>query len=163
MKDAGRLRRGGIGLAVALVHALLAFMLYASFAPRRPPPEGATLQLLHVELIEAPPQLPVPEPVAPDPPAAAPSRTREPESPSAFVASGSVEQSGDANGASAVIDAFGFDARLLTDACAHAYPESAADLRIRCSLTSSRAAGRPRSGLRARAARPPSTRRQAHA
>ena len=127
-------RRAAIGAAVVAVHGLLALALRASFAPRPPPPEAGALQVLKVELINvAPPPPPAPE-LEPTP-TAPPSRSPDPESPSAFIAAGAREHSGTEADTAPVIDAFGFDARGLSEACAHAYPESAADLRTPGTLT----------------------------
>jgi TonB family protein len=125
-------RRVAVCVAVVALHCLLAVLLYASFAAH-PPPAGAALQILQIELINVPPPLPVPEvePAASPPP----TRSAEAESPSAFIAAGGAERTPAPAASAPVSDAVGFDARALAEACAHAYPDTAADLRTPGTLT----------------------------
>jgi TonB family protein len=127
------IRRAAVWVAVVALHCLLATLLYESFSVRRPPPIGAALQILEVKLINVP--LPVPEADSEPAESPPPTRSAEAESPSAFIASGGVERTPGSWPAAPVIDALGFDGRGLSEACAHAYPETASDLRTPGTLT----------------------------
>lgn len=130
-------RRTTAAFVVLVLHLVLARLFIATTAAR-PPLTGDSTRTLELLLLSKPPPTPpsdeatdIPLPLPPPPPEAA-------GSPSAFVAADSLRarpEGAASETASRIEDDVWFDPRVLSSACARAYPETAPDLRLEGRLT----------------------------
>jgi TonB family protein len=129
-------RRAVAAVTVAALHVVLVRVLLLNAVVRGGPPPNNVLQVMLVSLDERRPPEPLPEPAPPEvPPVSTPSIAAEdaPSTPALFMAvttPGRPDARAAPDAPVPVVEAVDFDADTLTERCARAYPDSAADLEV---------------------------------